>query len=102
MGMTNNILSIKHRKSPDESKGGPGQQKRRPSYRVSVKGKTYAPKQVRSHVVNMLSWDVIFCVVFLQEMPFYLCVVLRLFFLSVSDDFPRSASSRRTILSPNQ
>uniref|UniRef100_G3NKA3 U3 small nucleolar RNA-associated protein 15 homolog n=1 Tax=Gasterosteus aculeatus aculeatus TaxID=481459 RepID=G3NKA3_GASAC len=45
VGMTNNILSIKHRKSPDESKGGPGQQKRRPSYRVSVKGKTYAPKQ---------------------------------------------------------
>ncbi|KAL6113738.1 utp15 [Pungitius sinensis] len=45
VGMTNNILSIRHRKSPEESKGVPGQQRRRPSYRVSVKGKNYAPKQ---------------------------------------------------------
>ncbi|TNN40486.1 U3 small nucleolar RNA-associated protein 15 [Liparis tanakae] len=44
-GMTNSILSIKHRKSPEESTGVSGQQRRRPSYRVFVKGKTYAPKQ---------------------------------------------------------
>ncbi|XP_074526153.1 U3 small nucleolar RNA-associated protein 15 homolog [Halichoeres trimaculatus] len=45
VGMTNSILSIKHRKSPEESKEKPGQQRRRPSYRVFVKGKNYVPKQ---------------------------------------------------------
>ncbi|XP_072289471.1 U3 small nucleolar RNA-associated protein 15 homolog [Eucyclogobius newberryi] len=43
VGMTNGILSIKHRKSPEDSKEG--QQRRRPSYRVFVKGKNYVPKQ---------------------------------------------------------
>lgn len=45
VGMTNNILSIKHRKTHDDSKESVSQQKRRPSYRVFVKGKKYVPKQ---------------------------------------------------------
>ncbi|KAM8885909.1 U3 small nucleolar RNA-associated protein 15 homolog isoform 2-T4 [Spinachia spinachia] len=45
VGMTNNILSIKHRKRPDESEAVPSQPRRRPSYRMPVKGKNYAPKQ---------------------------------------------------------
>ncbi|XP_008283140.1 U3 small nucleolar RNA-associated protein 15 homolog [Stegastes partitus] len=45
VGMTNSILSIKHRKNPEESKDATGQQRRRPSYRVFVKGKNYVPKQ---------------------------------------------------------
>ncbi|XP_029019692.1 U3 small nucleolar RNA-associated protein 15 homolog [Betta splendens] len=45
VGMTNSILSIKHRKGPEESKEVPDQQKRRPSYRVFMKGKNYFPKQ---------------------------------------------------------
>lgn len=45
VGMTNSILSIKHRKTPEESKEISGQQRRRPSYRVFVKGKNYVPKQ---------------------------------------------------------
>lgn len=46
VGMTNNILNIKHRKNPEESKEATGQQRRHPSYRVFVKGKNYVPKQV--------------------------------------------------------
>uniref|UniRef100_A0A3Q1EKN6 U3 small nucleolar RNA-associated protein 15 homolog n=1 Tax=Acanthochromis polyacanthus TaxID=80966 RepID=A0A3Q1EKN6_9TELE len=45
VGMTNSMLSIKHRKSPEESREISGQQRRRPSYRVFVKGKNYIPKQ---------------------------------------------------------
>ncbi|XP_037536847.1 U3 small nucleolar RNA-associated protein 15 homolog [Nematolebias whitei] len=45
VGMTNSILNIKHRKNPEESKEVTGQQRRRPSYRVFVKGKNYVPKQ---------------------------------------------------------
>uniref|UniRef100_A0A672ZJQ8 U3 small nucleolar RNA-associated protein 15 homolog n=1 Tax=Sphaeramia orbicularis TaxID=375764 RepID=A0A672ZJQ8_9TELE len=45
VGMTNGVLSIKHRKSPEESKEVSHQQRRRPSYRVFVKGKNYMPKQ---------------------------------------------------------
>ncbi|XP_017267728.1 U3 small nucleolar RNA-associated protein 15 homolog isoform X1 [Kryptolebias marmoratus] len=45
VGMSNSILSIKHRKNPEESKEVTGQQRRRPSYRVFVKGKNYIPKQ---------------------------------------------------------
>lgn len=44
--MTNGILSIKHRKSTEESTESSSQQRRRPSYRVFVKGKNYFPKQV--------------------------------------------------------
>lgn len=51
VGMTNSILSIKHRKSPEESKEISGQQRRQPSYRVFVKGKNYVPKQVRFHAL---------------------------------------------------
>lgn len=54
--MTNGILSIKHRKSLDESKEVSGQQRRRPSYRVFVKGKNYVPKQVTLHLVANSSW----------------------------------------------
>lgn len=46
VGMTNGILSIKHRKSAEESTESSSQQRRRPSYRVFVKGKNYFPKQV--------------------------------------------------------
>uniref|UniRef100_A0A3Q4I0D9 U3 small nucleolar RNA-associated protein 15 homolog n=1 Tax=Neolamprologus brichardi TaxID=32507 RepID=A0A3Q4I0D9_NEOBR len=45
VGMTNSILSIKHRKKQEDSKEIAGQQRRRPSYRVFVKGKNYVPKQ---------------------------------------------------------
>ncbi|KAM3611270.1 uncharacterized protein V6R79_015797 [Siganus canaliculatus] len=45
VGMTNGILSIKHKKSTEESKEISTQQRRRPSYRVFVKGKNYVPKQ---------------------------------------------------------
>ncbi|XP_004547053.1 U3 small nucleolar RNA-associated protein 15 homolog [Maylandia zebra] len=45
VGMTNSILSIKHRKNQEDSKEIAGQQRRRPSYRVFVKGKNYVPKQ---------------------------------------------------------
>lgn len=48
VGMTNGILSIKHRKSADESAKNSSQKKRRPAYRVFVKGKNYFPKQVRA------------------------------------------------------
>lgn len=44
VGMTNSILSIKHRKHTEESKEIMNQQRRRPSYRVFVKGKNYVPK----------------------------------------------------------
>ncbi|CAL8249154.1 unnamed protein product [Merluccius merluccius] len=44
VGMTNGVLSIKHKKSPEDSKGAV-QQKRQPAYRVFVKGKNYVPKQ---------------------------------------------------------
>ncbi|XP_068166204.1 U3 small nucleolar RNA-associated protein 15 homolog [Antennarius striatus] len=44
-GMTNSVLSIKHRKSLEESKEVSGQPRRRPAYRVFVKGKNYVPKQ---------------------------------------------------------
>ena len=46
MGMTNGILSIKHKRTPEDSKGAV-QQKRQPAYRIFVKGKNYVPKQVR-------------------------------------------------------
>ncbi|KAM9810732.1 U3 small nucleolar RNA-associated protein 15 homolog [Neosynchiropus ocellatus] len=42
VGMTNGILSVKHRKNPEDSKEV---QRRRPTYRVYVKGKNYVPKQ---------------------------------------------------------
>ncbi|XP_061623530.1 U3 small nucleolar RNA-associated protein 15 homolog [Phyllopteryx taeniolatus] len=45
VGMTNGILSIKHRKTPEESNELSGQHRRRPAYRVFVKGKNYIPKQ---------------------------------------------------------
>lgn len=48
VGMTNGILNIKRRKSPEESKAfgfGFGQQRRHPTYRVFVKGKNFVPKQ---------------------------------------------------------
>ncbi|XP_020797597.1 U3 small nucleolar RNA-associated protein 15 homolog [Boleophthalmus pectinirostris] len=45
VGMTNGILSLKHRKGPEDAKEGVSQQRRRPSYRVFVKGKNYVPKQ---------------------------------------------------------
>uniref|UniRef100_A0A8C5GXV6 U3 small nucleolar RNA-associated protein 15 homolog n=1 Tax=Gouania willdenowi TaxID=441366 RepID=A0A8C5GXV6_GOUWI len=45
VGMTNSVLSIKHKKSPSESKDSTSQQRRRPSYRMFVKGKNYIPKQ---------------------------------------------------------
>lgn len=60
VGMTNGILSIKHRKSTEESTESSSQQRRRPSYRVFVKGKNYFPKQddylvskpVKQHLAN--------------------------------------------------
>ncbi|XP_077417025.1 U3 small nucleolar RNA-associated protein 15 homolog [Vanacampus margaritifer] len=44
VGMTNGILSIKHRKPPEESTEPSGQNRRRPTYRVFVKGKNYVPE----------------------------------------------------------
>ncbi|KAM4616268.1 U3 small nucleolar RNA-associated protein 15 homolog [Polymixia lowei] len=45
VGMTNGVLSIKHRKSSEETKDVSGKQRRRPTYRVFMKGKNYVPKQ---------------------------------------------------------
>ena len=53
--MTNGILSIKHKRTPEDSKGAV-QQKRQPAYRIFVKGKNYVPKQVRifQNLINFL------------------------------------------------
>lgn len=45
VGMTNGVLSIKHRKSPEDKQEVSSKPRRRPSYRVFVKGKNYVPKQ---------------------------------------------------------
>eukprot|EP00066_Takifugu_rubripes_P008766 XP_003975203.1 PREDICTED: U3 small nucleolar RNA-associated protein 15 homolog [Takifugu rubripes] len=45
VGMTNGVLSVKHKKSPEESGESSRQTRRQPSYRVFVKGKNYVPKQ---------------------------------------------------------
>uniref|UniRef100_A0A8C7ZVI1 U3 small nucleolar RNA-associated protein 15 homolog n=1 Tax=Oryzias sinensis TaxID=183150 RepID=A0A8C7ZVI1_9TELE len=45
VGMTNSILSIKHRKPSEEAKETAGHQRRRPSYRVYAHRKSYVPKQ---------------------------------------------------------
>lgn len=45
VGMTNSVLSVKHRKAPEENQEGSGQRRRQPTYRVFVKGKNYVPKQ---------------------------------------------------------
>ncbi|XP_023678962.1 U3 small nucleolar RNA-associated protein 15 homolog [Paramormyrops kingsleyae] len=45
VGMTNGVLSIKQRKPEEKEALGSKQRRRRPSYRVFVKGKTYVPKQ---------------------------------------------------------
>ncbi|KAM6930437.1 U3 small nucleolar RNA-associated protein 15 homolog [Xenentodon cancila] len=45
VGMTDSILSIKHRKTPEESEEKSGPHRKRPPYRVFVKGKNYVPKQ---------------------------------------------------------
>lgn len=60
VGMTNGVLSIKHRKSAAESAKNSSQKKRRPAYRVFVRGKNYFPKQddylvskpVKQHLAN--------------------------------------------------
>lgn len=44
-GMANGVLSVKHRKSPEEKPEAGGAKRRRPTYRVFVKGRNYAPKQ---------------------------------------------------------
>lgn len=45
VGMTNSIMSVKYRKSPEQTKETSSQHRRRPAYRVFVKGKNYTPKQ---------------------------------------------------------
>ncbi|KAJ8263113.1 hypothetical protein COCON_G00155700 [Conger conger] len=45
VGMANGVLSVKHRKSPEEKPEAGSTKRRRPSYRVFVKGRNYAPKQ---------------------------------------------------------
>ncbi|XP_046871635.1 U3 small nucleolar RNA-associated protein 15 homolog [Hypomesus transpacificus] len=45
VGMTNGVLSVKHRKSPEEKQKVPGKQRRKPTYRVFVKGRNVVPKQ---------------------------------------------------------
>ncbi|XP_061674200.1 U3 small nucleolar RNA-associated protein 15 homolog [Syngnathoides biaculeatus] len=45
VGMTDGILSIKHRKTPDESNELSGQQRQQPAHRAVVKGRNYIPKQ---------------------------------------------------------
>lgn len=60
VGMTNGVLSIKHRKSPEEKKEVAGKQRMRPVYRVFVKGRNYVPKKddflvskpVKSHLAK--------------------------------------------------
>uniref|UniRef100_A0AAY5L7V8 U3 small nucleolar RNA-associated protein 15 homolog n=1 Tax=Esox lucius TaxID=8010 RepID=A0AAY5L7V8_ESOLU len=45
VGMTNGILSIKHRKTSEEKQGPTGQPRRQPVFRVFVKGRNCVPKQ---------------------------------------------------------
>lgn len=88
VGMTNGILSVKHKKSPDESKGSTGQTRRQPSYRVFVKGKNYVPKQVC--LTNLIGQGVFydccchfFCVS--SACYFFVCFLFyRMTFLSVN------------------
>ncbi|XP_044131986.1 U3 small nucleolar RNA-associated protein 15 homolog [Bufo gargarizans] len=44
VGMTNSVLNVKHRK-PEEKKSNEPVAKKRPRYRMFVKGKDYVPKQ---------------------------------------------------------
>uniref|UniRef100_A0A8C9RVF8 U3 small nucleolar RNA-associated protein 15 homolog n=1 Tax=Scleropages formosus TaxID=113540 RepID=A0A8C9RVF8_SCLFO len=44
-GMTNGVLSVKHKKHPEDRKMVGGTSRHRPAYRVFVKGKNYMPKQ---------------------------------------------------------
>ncbi|KAL4617545.1 hypothetical protein GN956_G21502 [Arapaima gigas] len=45
VGMTNGVLSVKHKKHTQDQKPAGSGSKRRPAYRVFVKGKNYMPKQ---------------------------------------------------------
>ncbi|KAL0978929.1 hypothetical protein UPYG_G00177960 [Umbra pygmaea] len=45
VGMTDGILSVKHQKSPEEKKEVGGKPKRRPVFRVFVKGRNNVPKK---------------------------------------------------------
>lgn len=64
VGMTNGILSVKHKKSPEESKESSGHTRRQPTYRVFVKGKNYVPKQVSwVHLIDIVLLSLLFKVV---------------------------------------
>nr|AAQ97804.1 unknown [Danio rerio] len=45
VGMTNGVLSIRHRKHKEEKEALTGRRKRGPSYRFFVKGKNFVPRQ---------------------------------------------------------
>lgn len=45
VGMANGVLSVRQRKSTEEKPGARNVKRQRPSYRVFVKGRNYAPKQ---------------------------------------------------------
>lgn len=46
VGMTNGVLSVKHRKHSEDKQEATDRKRRGPAYRVFVKGKNYMPKQV--------------------------------------------------------
>uniref|UniRef100_A0A3B4D419 U3 small nucleolar RNA-associated protein 15 homolog n=1 Tax=Pygocentrus nattereri TaxID=42514 RepID=A0A3B4D419_PYGNA len=45
VGMTNGVLSVRHRKHTEEKQEVLGKRRRNPAYRVFIKGKNYVPKQ---------------------------------------------------------
>ncbi|XP_076848975.1 U3 small nucleolar RNA-associated protein 15 homolog [Brachyhypopomus gauderio] len=45
VGMTNGVLSVRHRKHSEDKQEMVGRRRRGPAYRVFVKGKNYVPKQ---------------------------------------------------------
>ncbi|XP_067246069.1 U3 small nucleolar RNA-associated protein 15 homolog [Chanodichthys erythropterus] len=45
VGMTNGVLSVRHRKHKEEKETITGRRRRGPAYRVFVKGKNFVPKQ---------------------------------------------------------
>ncbi|XP_062860577.1 U3 small nucleolar RNA-associated protein 15 homolog [Trichomycterus rosablanca] len=45
VGMTNSVLSVRHRKHSEDKQDVSARKRRGPSYRVFVKGKNYMPKQ---------------------------------------------------------
>uniref|UniRef100_A0A8C7QE47 U3 small nucleolar RNA-associated protein 15 homolog n=1 Tax=Oncorhynchus mykiss TaxID=8022 RepID=A0A8C7QE47_ONCMY len=62
VGMTNGVLSIKHRKSPEEKREMVGKQRMQPVYRIFVKGRNYVPKKASTNILYDLDSFLSVCV----------------------------------------